>query len=561
MSKMRMYKAPELLKKAVTVFKCKTDTLIRTKTLVLGSLRRKVAMVQKEARLEYSDKALVLSKAADQGHGGVIGLSEVVVSVEDDHGYPDSTHSLFNDDNCYNGYGDDEGNHDHGVLDVLDEPSVIDVIRSNRESEVGSPRSETGAHFLFPRTEAVMAVAWSSNSSITLQMMGTSKSSTKDSNHLSPPTSTLGSSLYRLRIKPQIQSLEQNPPHPTAMADWTSLPSDIITRVADGLLATDDIDYYIDLRAVCHSWRSSTADPKTSGNPRFQPRQWAMLDEVYQSDERLFVNTATGRFVRRDLSLLRRSYFVVAGADGGSIVLAERASPHAARVLNPFTGSLVRFVAPVPTEERDFVAHVISSSPPTLVLRCDESGTMIYWVYPDSESFFTYKEKHYHCSSLVKQALVGGIYAAAREPGLFPTRLSAGEMLIVFKLKHRFEVFKIDPASCKRSARTCEGYRQPPPLRGGLQLFPSVEANCIYYVIDEPLYICIYSLKDEKLVVAGGAIDSFNPHTLSPYTFELRGSELKWEKMFTQLSGMDKELFARLTEELSAYDCESDDDY
>ncbi|KAF8694977.1 hypothetical protein HU200_038089 [Digitaria exilis] len=150
MSKMRMYKAPELLKKAVTVFKCKTDTLIRTKTLVLGSLRRKVAMVrdisqrihalvssdrEKEARLEYSDKALVLSKAADQGHGGVIGLSEVVVSVEDDHGYPDSTHSLFNDDNCYNGYGDDEGNHDHGVLDVLDEPSVIDVIRSNREVE------------------------------------------------------------------------------------------------------------------------------------------------------------------------------------------------------------------------------------------------------------------------------------------------------------------------------------------------------------------------------------------------------------------------------------------
>ncbi|KAF8780852.1 hypothetical protein HU200_000802 [Digitaria exilis] len=145
MSKMRMYKAPELLKKA---FKSKTDTLIRTKTLVLGSLRRKVAMVraisqrihalvsldrEKNARLEYSDKALVLSKATDQGQGGVIGLSEFF--VEDDHGYPDSTRLLFNDDNCYNVYGDDEGNHDHGVLDVLDERSVIDVIRSNREVE------------------------------------------------------------------------------------------------------------------------------------------------------------------------------------------------------------------------------------------------------------------------------------------------------------------------------------------------------------------------------------------------------------------------------------------
>ncbi|KAF8694978.1 hypothetical protein HU200_038090 [Digitaria exilis] len=320
------------------------------------------------------------------------------------------------------------------------------------------------------------------------------------------------------------------------MADWTSLPSDIITRVADGLLATDDIDYYIDLRAVCHSWRSSTADPKTSGNPRFQPRQWAMLDEVYQSDERLFVNTATGRFVRRDLSLLRRSYFVVAGADGGSIVLAERASPHAARVLNPFTGSLVRFVAPVPTEERDFVAHVISSSPPTLVLRCDESGTMIYWVYPDSESFFTIALK----SSRLTLHPASDLLVPVKDIGSRPLFVGGCRCLSV-----------------------------------DAELFPSVEANCIYYVIDEPLYICIYSLKDEKLVVAGGAIDSFNPHTLSPlacppftvvrllcsYTFELRGSELKWEKMFTQLSGMDKELFARLTEELSAYDCESDDDY
>ncbi|KAF8780850.1 hypothetical protein HU200_000800 [Digitaria exilis] len=329
------------------------------------------------------------------------------------------------------------------------------------------------------------------------------------------------------------------------MAAWSSLPADLITHVTDGLLATDDIDYYIDLRAVCHSWRSSTADPKTSGNPRFQLRQWAMLDEVYQSDARLFVNTSTGRFVRKDLSLLRRSYFVVAGAGGSSIVLAERASPHAARVLNPFTGSL--------------------------------------------------------------QALVGGIYAAAREPGLFPSRLvteaqkildllpcteelvnclcflveSVGEMLLVFKLQHRFGVFKIDPASdllvpvkdIGSRALFVGGCRC---LSVDAELFPSVEANCIYYVIDEPLYdICIYSLKDEKLVVAGGAIDYFNPHTLSPlacppftvvqllcsYTFELRGSELRWEKMFTQLSGMDKELFARLTEELSAYDCESDDDY
>ena len=130
---------------------------------------------------------------------------------------------------------------------------------------------------------------------------------------------------------------------------------------------------------MCRGWRSSTADPKSSPRePRFRPRQWAMLDEVHQSDARLFVNAGTGRFVRRDLPLLRR-YFVVAGAGGGMVVLAERTAPHAARVLNPFTGAMVSFEAPVPSEGK-VAAHVIGSSP-TLVLLSDHS---IYRAHPDS---------------------------------------------------------------------------------------------------------------------------------------------------------------------------------
>ena len=76
MSKMRMCRAPELLKKAATVFKSKTEAL-RTKLAVLASLRRKMAVVraishrihalvssgrEKQARLEYGDGALVLLK-------------------------------------------------------------------------------------------------------------------------------------------------------------------------------------------------------------------------------------------------------------------------------------------------------------------------------------------------------------------------------------------------------------------------------------------------------------------------------------------------------------------
>ncbi|XP_062193606.1 uncharacterized protein LOC133897031 [Phragmites australis] len=156
-SKMRVCKAPELLKKAVTAFKSKTDAM-RTKLPILASLRRRMAMVgamsrrihalmssdrEKQDRLEYGDKALVLRKAmaasqepaaADHERDGMIDLSEVAIFDEDDHGYPDWTHSLFDDDNCYND-DDEDGRDDRDDLDSLVEPSVIEIIRSNREVE------------------------------------------------------------------------------------------------------------------------------------------------------------------------------------------------------------------------------------------------------------------------------------------------------------------------------------------------------------------------------------------------------------------------------------------
>jgi hypothetical protein len=169
------------------------------------------------------------------------------------------------------------------------------------------------------------------------------------------------------------------------MASWLSLPADLVNRIADLLLATDDLDCYMDLRAVCRGWRSSTADPKNMPrDPRFRPRQWAMLDEVHQSDARLFVNVATGRFVRRDLPLFRR-YDVVAGAAGDLVVLAERTAPYTARILNPFTGAMISFDAPMPCLY-DPAAHVIGSLPTLVFISKDDSRT-IYWANPDSKSF------------------------------------------------------------------------------------------------------------------------------------------------------------------------------
>ena len=43
---------------------------------------------------------------------------------------------------------------------------------------------------------------------------------------------------------------------------WSSLPADLVNRVADCFLATNDLAYYADLRAACHHWRSVTVDPE-----------------------------------------------------------------------------------------------------------------------------------------------------------------------------------------------------------------------------------------------------------------------------------------------------------
>lgn len=51
-------------------------------------------------------------------------------------------------------------------------------------------------------------------------------------------------------------------PAKATAADWSSLPSDLVRRIADCFLDTNDVDWYMDLRAVCHSWRSATDDPK-----------------------------------------------------------------------------------------------------------------------------------------------------------------------------------------------------------------------------------------------------------------------------------------------------------
>ncbi|CAN6174960.1 unnamed protein product [Urochloa humidicola] len=53
------------------------------------------------------------------------------------HGYPEWTNSLFDDDKCYNDEVDvqDDEDDDLDVDAFVDEPSVIEIIRRNREAE------------------------------------------------------------------------------------------------------------------------------------------------------------------------------------------------------------------------------------------------------------------------------------------------------------------------------------------------------------------------------------------------------------------------------------------
>jgi hypothetical protein len=131
------------------------------------------------------------------------------------------------------------------------------------------------------------------------------------------------------------------------MADWSNLPKDVVHVVADLLLATNDVDCYVDMRAVCRNWRVTVPKPTPLGagdDGRFRPSEWVMLDEKEPEDGvdgRLFLHVSTGRFVRRRLPSFgfdSRSKYILVGSSDGLLILGDQKGLHAARLLNPFTG-------------------------------------------------------------------------------------------------------------------------------------------------------------------------------------------------------------------------------
>uniref|UniRef100_A0A453M377 KIB1-4 beta-propeller domain-containing protein n=1 Tax=Aegilops tauschii subsp. strangulata TaxID=200361 RepID=A0A453M377_AEGTS len=300
---------------------------------------------------------------------------------------------------------------------------------------------------------------------------------------------------------------------------WASLMPELVDRIANLLLDAADVDCYMTLRAVCHSWRAATADPGGTLDPRFRPRGWVMLDyPSHGVDARLLVNTATGRFHGRRMPILR-AYFVVSVTADGLLVLAARDPPHAACVLHPFTGHVVRFAARM--RAHVLAAAVSGSSPPYLVLYCQDT-MKLYRASPDSKEFIRYKKRYAY--PLVRKAVQGLVAVDGHQGHLppLPAALvakiadlmspfndvpadvpaeeidtaswkrcfvveSAGETLVVFKLESRVEVFKMDMAASTLERIKSIGSRAI--FAGGCHRcvcldadkFPSIEANCVYF--------------------------------------------------------------------------------
>jgi hypothetical protein len=136
--------------------------------------------------------------------------------------------------------------------------------------------------------------------------------------------------------------------------EWASLPPELVQGIAYCVLSTaGGVDTYTDMRAVCPSWRSAIAKPSPHAafaDHRFRPRHWVMLDLKSESrdddhHDRLFLHVPTGRFRRLRLPVLR-DHLVLTASDG-LIVLRDRERPRLARVLNPLTGDMLHFAAPL----------------------------------------------------------------------------------------------------------------------------------------------------------------------------------------------------------------------
>ncbi|SPT18833.1 unnamed protein product [Triticum aestivum] len=332
-------------------------------------------------------------------------------------------------------------------------------------------------------------------------------------------------------LLPQAKRVKEDPSFPQASpvvpamtaedwSKWSTLPPDLVRCIGDSLLSTNDLDCYIHFRAVCPGWRAAADDPMSdTSDPRFHPRRWIVLNEDFQSEGKLLLlNTDNGRFVHRKLPLLS-DHYVVATTRNGYLVLADKSPPHSASVLNPLTGVVIRFMAPVPPE----VGHAavsLASSALGLTLFGDSSHK-IYSAYPDNKSSVVH-EAQQAAYVFFRNAVVGGVYSdtighavivrlcrSLMPPDAnhlcFPVALGR-EMLLVGTAERSFFIFKTDIELSKlEDVDTINNYAifigHQRCLAVYADKFIGIEANCIYYTenLGSSARICKCGIKDRKV--------------------------------------------------------------
>jgi hypothetical protein len=219
---------------------------------------------------------------------------------------------------------------------------------------------------------------------------------------------------------------------------------------------------------------------------RFHPTRWIVLDELSGESDT--------RFLSRRLPLLRDYHFVTSST-GGFLVLADREPPHAARVLNAFTGSLTRFKAPMPSEMH-MAAEVVGPSPTLVVLSTwgtlSADNLKFFLADPGSERFFDVGLGSSSAVSRTDDALPEFLYPVASAllvlcgvavdlggPG--------GEMLRVDRFPEQgVRLFRMNSEG--RAMERVHSIGSHALFLGTFRsmsihadVFPSVNANCIYY--------------------------------------------------------------------------------
>ncbi|XP_047053886.1 uncharacterized protein LOC124660140 [Lolium rigidum] len=350
--------------------------------------------------------------------------------------------------------------------------------------------------------------------------------------------------------------------HRSIMADWAELLPELVQGIADCVLSTTDGgEVYMNMRAVCSSWRSAVAKPSplaAIADLRFRPRHWVMLDLPFKNqdddDVSLFLHVLTGRFHSLRLPVLHDHILV--GASDGLLVLGDRDEPpNVACVLNPLTGDILRFAAPFHKSFEDIESTAVTGDS-RLVLG---GYAMVAWAAPTSDAF---TEEDIGQSTTTMGTFQGNVYVVDLQSRVFkflspeeqcdaevaliaevPLNVdvylseeeedniglsdylveSAGELLLIRCHRGRaLKVFRVDVERKSleevKSLGGCHALFLGPVRCMSVDAvnLPSVDSDCIYLLhwVGKSEHMSVYSLRDDKMEFISSVDNPDRPFSL-----------------------------------------------